>query len=1372
MGANNDTFQNFENITGGSGNDTFVFQHNGADDNIAGILNGGAGNNVADYSAFTGDQNIQLGVNVINIETLHGGTGNNTLTGADADNAWSIAGFNNGTVAATPGVTTAFDHFGSLVGNVGNDTFSFQPGASLSGSVTGACAGTEELDFSTYGSPLQYVLSDVEAGNGNVSIISGGFFNINTLQGTGDSTLAGASNDSLTDDGSDPTWFITGIDSGTVGIVNFSGIANLIGQADSSPTFFFEAGSNVFGTVTGGGSSTQSTLDFSTYGAAVTVNLQTSSVGPIFNGASGGFSGFTNFNADYLGSTLIGTDEDSNWLIFGEGNGSITSGLEPVIGGKGLHPDAFVSSISFTEFTNLQGGLGNDTFTMSASGGTQGLVDGHVWGGSNGAEPNDGSNMSGHDVLAYDSNYTSFGNGTSVSVDLGAGTATGITGGIASIDQVSIAGGNNTLTAPNTDNIWVIDAENAGTLNNVPFSGFDNLVGGTLNDAFEFESSGSVVGMIDGTIAGGGGALNTLDYSGYGLTVTVDLDNSSATGINGGNSSGFSGINNLVGNANATLEGKNENTDWNLSNSTAGTVTNDATGNTPYSYTFSGFATLLGGSGDDTFNLATNEAFEGTLNGGGGNNTLSYATFTVPVTVNLGGGINGVLNIQTIVGGSGTGTNAGNNTIIGDAPNGNDPFGHYVWDLTGTGNGSVSDAYPIGDDTVYFFGFQNLTGSDADDTFIFGPGSSIPGTLDGQGGDNTLDFGTAPFGVAIELNLAAGTVTTLSNGSPIGNLVASSFDILKGSGVTGTGGDTIAGANVDLSNNATDLNWDIYGDDAGIITDSANDGYAFSFSGVSNLVGGGGNDTFAIGNEVAVTGTIDGGGGINTLDYSDYGTPVTVDIAHASATNIFGGANGGFSNITDFVGSNTGDSLYGPFGDHTWFIQGTDSGSISSIGYEFTNFANLFGRGGNDAFYFFTGSTLTGTVDGGFGHNTLNYSCDSDSILVNLQNDSSTNIDGGADDGFMHFHNFVGGANSTLEGKDEDSIWNLNSSTSGTVGNAANFPFYSDTFSGFATLLGGSGNDVFNLAQNDAFDGTLNGGGGNNTLSYATFTVPVTVNLGGGANGVLNIQTIIGGSGTGTNAGNNTIIGDAPNANDPFGHYIWDLTGTGNGSVSDAYPIGDDTVYFFGFQNLTGSSADDTFIFGPGSSVPGTLDGQGGDNTLDFGTAPFGVPIELNLADGTVTTLSNGSPIGNLIASSFDILKGSGVTGTGGDTIAGANVDLSNNPTNLNWDIYGIDAGIITDSANDGYSFNFSGVANLIGGGGNDNFAIGDGAAVTGTVDGSAGLNTLNYSAIPRRLPSIWRTNRQPTSSATMPMVSPTSATWSAPASRVRPATP
>jgi len=46
----------------------------------------------------------------------------------------------------------------------------------------------------------------------------------------------------------------------------------------------------------------------------------------------------------------------------------------------------------------------------------------------------------------------------------------------------------------------------------------------------------------------------------------------------------------------------------------------------------------------------------------------------------------------------------------------------------------------------------------------------------------------------------------------------------------------------------------------------------------------------------------------------------------------------------------------------------------------------------------------------------------------------------------------------------------------------------------------------------------------------------------------------------------------------------WDLTGRNAGTLDGA-------LTFSGFQNLTGGSVDDTFVFLPGGSVSGALNG-------------------------------------------------------------------------------------------------------------------------------------------------------------------------------------
>jgi hypothetical protein len=122
--------------------------------------------------------------------------------------------------------------------------------------------------------------------------------------------------------------------------------------------------------------------------------------------------------------------------------------------------------------------------------------------------------------------------------------------------NVSLAGGggNDTLQGPNTANTWQISAANAGTLDRtVSFSGMQNLLGGTANDTFGFQTGGS----LSGTLKGGGGN-DTLDYSAYRGDILVDLLLNTAGLIGQGayniaNVTGSRGNDLIVGDGNANV---------------------------------------------------------------------------------------------------------------------------------------------------------------------------------------------------------------------------------------------------------------------------------------------------------------------------------------------------------------------------------------------------------------------------------------------------------------------------------------------------------------------------------------------------------------------------------------------------------------------------------------------------------------------------------------------------------------------------------------------------------------------------------------------------------------------------------------------------
>ena len=122
--------------------------------------------------------------------------------------------------------------------------------------------------------------------------------------------------------------------------------------------------------------------------------------------------------------------------------------------------------------------------------------------------------------------------------------------------------------------------------------------------------------------------------------------------------------------------------------------------------------------------------------------------------------------------------------------------------------------------------------------------------------------------------------------------------------------------------------------------------------------------------------------GTNTLDYSNYDfNAVTVDIGHSSASLVDSGANNGFSVSPTLRRQRTPATvcLKGLFGDHTWMITWyglwilIHSPVVYYGLYQFCQ--SVPRRGGDDGFNYFSGASSTGIVDGGFGHNTLNYAC-------------------------------------------------------------------------------------------------------------------------------------------------------------------------------------------------------------------------------------------------------------------------------------------------------------------------------------------------------------------------------------------------------------
>jgi Ca2+-binding RTX toxin-like protein len=164
-----------------------------------------------------------------------------------------------------------------------------------------------------------------------------------------------------------------------------------------------------------------------------------------------------------------------------------------------------------------------------------------------------------------------------------------------------------------------------------------------------------------------------------------------------------------------------------------------------FSHSFSGFAVLQGGSGNDTFNVGDN-----------GSST-------------------------TLQGGTGTDTLLGKNQAT-------------TWEITEIGGGSFTGL-------MQFKQIENLTGGNNIDRFRMRSTGAIQGTLDGGAGDNILDYSLVTTAVTVDLQSAtpfSTNVSRLTHSIPF-IIGGTSNDTLKGSRtrasviVGGGGADSIFG---------------------------------------------------------------------------------------------------------------------------------------------------------------------------------------------------------------------------------------------------------------------------------------------------------------------------------------------------------------------------------------------------------------------------------------------------------------------------------------------------------------------------------------------------------------------------------------------------
>ncbi len=645
------TFTNFSTLIGGEGKNIFKFFGNST---ITGSIDGGDGVNVVDIEGAGRAHHIRFGgrndettIHVSNIQRVIGNSNDNTtLSLASGTNTWNITDFdeagtdadgqNDGVIVREDSSRIEFVNFQNLIGGSGNDEFVFStlnPG-SFTGRIDGGGGSGNSIrgrdENSTWTINSSNGISIIQSGAvdpylasaSNIQILQGGsgvdIFNIdagyvNTIRGgDGDDTfnvradgrvtiLDGEGGiDTLVGRNSDNQWDINSrrlsVDNGPAYVTEFVGMEVLQGgsaadefiiNAVFAGTLNGGAGDDLFRVVNGGratqiigGTETaQDTLDITAATNDLHVAIDETAEADLR------VTGVERLIANSSGNhTLIGrVDANNAWAIENENSGVLNS------------------VIQFEGFANLVGGnlVDNFTFTNSTA---------NITGIINGGQGTDSVNLTAR--------------GDSGVQILEAGdTAAANSINVLSIENLTAAG-DSTLVASNLEsNTWRITDTDIGVLNpaasggGIAFEGFQNLMGGTGDDAFHFVGIGKISGIVNGGAHIEGDSVNVSEAAeGYSDVRLADVNDPA---------SGFLNIEKYIGGLTSTLYGSDTGHIWTLLAGTNAVAIGDA-----QEITFTGFANLQGGSGVDTFNI--NEGtLTGWIKGGEGNDIFTAGGGTV-----------------------------------------------------------------------------------------------------------------------------------------------------------------------------------------------------------------------------------------------------------------------------------------------------------------------------------------------------------------------------------------------------------------------------------------------------------------------------------------------------------------------------------------------------------------------------------------------------------------------------------------------------------------------------------------------------------------------------------------------------------------------
>lgn len=322
-------------LQGGLGDDAYFFEDGWGTATL--IENGGT--DAVDLTAVTTDLSLDLAAGTLSsaansisgvalgvIETVNGGSGNNTVHGPNLLSTWGVEGPDVANIACASG-TMAFMAFQNLAGESDNDALLIAMGGSLSGTFNGGGAASNDIPYLTYGTSVS-VNDATGAATAIYSGASGGYANVSTFTG-------GASANSSPGANVTTKWQTDGMDGAFRTPGGFlASFQNLTGGTDSDT---FASGSTGMISRTVDGADGTDTLDYGGAIGPLNVNLATGSgsqcgaianienvIGTSINDLITGHANNTVFTSNGGVDTLDGGGADDTYALDGTSSVIIT----------------------------------------------------------------------------------------------------------------------------------------------------------------------------------------------------------------------------------------------------------------------------------------------------------------------------------------------------------------------------------------------------------------------------------------------------------------------------------------------------------------------------------------------------------------------------------------------------------------------------------------------------------------------------------------------------------------------------------------------------------------------------------------------------------------------------------------------------------------------------------------------------------------------------------------------------------------------------------------------------------------------------------------------------------------------------------------